>query len=81
MQCLREAAKKSSPLNGSGPGRAIKEKKLCNPFFQRSNVQTAINKLEGGGLGLNGPAIKRRTFFYGFPNKHSILDEQNKNFL
>ena len=21
----------------------------------------------GGGLGLNGPAVKRRTFFFGFP--------------
>ena len=31
-------------------------------FFQRSKISTAI-KLEGGGLGINGPAIKRKTFF------------------
>ena len=45
-------------------GRAIKEKRklFLEPFFQRSKVSTAI-KLEGGGLGLNGPGIKRRTFF------------------
>ena len=46
----REASKKSSSLNG----RAIK---------RGPKISTAI-KLEGGeGLGLNGPAIKRRTFF------------------
>ena len=54
--------KKSSSLNG----RAIKEKKLFfNLFSQRSKISTAI-KLKGGGvggLGLYGPAIKRRTFF------------------
>ena len=42
---LREAAKKSSSLNG----RAIKEKKLFfNLFSQRSKISTAI-KLKGGG--------------------------------
>ena len=39
-----------------------------NLCFQRSKISTAI-KLEGGGLGLNGSAIKRRTFFCGFPNQ------------
>ena len=59
---LREAAKKSSSLNG----RAIMEKKLFKkPFFQRSKI---FQKLGGGvgWLGLNGPAIKRRTFFCSF---------------
>ena len=28
-----------------------------------SNVSTVIKLEGGGGLGLNGPAIKRRTFF------------------
>ena len=32
-------------------------------FFQRSQISTAIKLEGGGGLGLNGPAIKRRTFF------------------
>ena len=54
---------KLSKVNGVN-GRASKEKELfLNIFFQRSKISTAI-KLEGrGGLGLNGPAIKRRTFF------------------
>ena len=58
---FREAAKKSSSLNG----RASEEKKkiFLEPFFQRSQISTAI-KLEGRrGVRPNGPAIKRRTFF------------------
>ena len=36
---------------------------FSEPFFRRSKLSTAI-KLEGeGGLGLNGQAIYRRTFF------------------
>ena len=56
---LREAAKKvfllmAGSLRG---GQGSLRKKLL--FFQSSI------KLEGeGGLGLNGPAIRRRTFFY-----------------
>ena len=60
---------------GGGKGRAIKEKitLFLTIFFRRSNIQTAI-KLEGGrGLCLNGPAIKRRTFFCGFPYPSLIL--------
>ena len=57
----------AGPSRGGGvKGRAIKDKKKAsffNLFFQRPKISTAI-KLEGGGeLGLNGPAIKRRTFF------------------
>ena len=58
LSCLREATK----------GRAIKEKKtFLEPFFQRSKISTAIKLKGGGGLGLNGPAIKRRTFFSRLP--------------
>ena len=39
-------------------GRAIKEKRTL-PFFQLSKISTAIKLEGGGGLGLNGPAIKR----------------------
>ena len=46
---------------GKGPGHLGKNNFLWDLFFQRSKISTAI-KLEGGGLGLNGPAIKRRTF-------------------
>ena len=49
---------------GGVKGLVIKEKKTFFgtffPMFQRSN---AIKLRGGGGLGLNGPAIKRRTFF------------------
>ena len=70
--------KKSSSLNGRViergggrvMGRAIKEKKISNLFFQRSKISTVI-KLEGGGegrgLGITGPAIKRRTLFLRLP--------------
>ena len=34
-----------------------------NLFFQRSKISTAIKLGGWRGLGLNGPAIKRRTFF------------------
>ena len=55
---LREAAKKGDN------GRAIKEKRklFLEPFFQRSKVSPAIKLERGGGLGLNSPGIKRRTF-------------------
>ena len=57
----------AGPLRGRGrvKGRTIKEKRTFfrTFFFQRSKISTAI-VLEGeGGLGLNGHAIKRRTFF------------------
>ena len=43
-------------------GRAIKKKiTFFRTFFP--NVPTAIKLEGGGGLGINGPAIKRRTFF------------------
>ena len=54
--------KKGSSLNG----RAIKEK---NNFFrniQHSKISTAMKLEWGGGLGLNGPAL-REDFFCGFP--------------
>ena len=71
--CLREAAKKSSYLNGQAikrgggvKGRAIKEKRtFFGTFF--SNVpkfQRPLSLRGGGGLGLNGPAIKRRIYFF-----------------
>ena len=67
---FRKAAKKVflliGPSRGGWEGRAIKEKKL-EPFFQRSNDPTDIKLEGGGGLGVNGPAIKKRTFFCGFP--------------
>ena len=31
------------------------------------NFQRPLSSRWGGGIGLNGPAIKRRTFFCGFP--------------
>ena len=46
---------------GKGPGQLGKNNFFVT-IFQRSKISTPI-KLEGGGLGLNGPAIKRRTFF------------------
>ena len=50
---VRETAKKSSSLNG----RAIKEKNnFFEPFFMNP-----LSSRGGGGLGLNGPAIERRT--------------------
>ena len=53
----------AGPLRGGVKGRAIKEKiTFFNLFFQSSKTSTAI-MLKGGGLGLNGPDIKRRTFF------------------
>ena len=72
MILVKETAKKSSSLNGraikSGGGvngRAIKEKRtFFGTFF--SNVpkcQRPLSSRGGGGLGLNGPAIKRRPFF------------------
>ena len=70
---LREAAKNivllmAGPLRGGGVlDRAIKEKKIWSLFFQRSIFSTAIKLEGGGGLGLNGPDIKRRIFFCGFP--------------
>ena len=46
---------------------------FLEPFFRRSKLSTAI-KLEGeGGLGLNGQAIYRRTFFCGFPQLTCFL--------
>ena len=62
----------AGPLRGGGgvKGRAIKE-----PFFQSYKVSTAIKLEGGGGLCLNGPAIKRRTFFCGFPNSHYVNDK------
>ena len=47
----------AGPLRGEGggvKGRAIKETKMFNLFFQRSNIPTAI-KLERGGGGGGGP--------------------------
>ena len=35
-----------------------------NLFFQRYNFPLAIKLEGGGGLGFNGPAIKRRTFIF-----------------
>ena len=69
MNLIGKAAKKSS-LNGWAmkrgvKGLAIKEKiTFFLTFF--SNVPTAIKLEVGGGLGLNGPAIKKITFL-GFP--------------
>ena len=53
----------AGPLRGGGvKGQAIKEKNW-NLFFQRSKFQRQLSSRMGGGLGINGPAIKRRTFF------------------
>ena len=53
---FREAAKKRGGI------KAIIPPPPNVPTFQRPS-----SSREGGGLGLNGPAIKRRTFFFGFP--------------
>ena len=67
----------AGPLRGGGgvKGRAIMEKIIFwHLFFQRSNLPGAM-KLEGGwGLGLNGQAIKRRTFFAASLKQSIILD-------
>ena len=60
----------AGPLRGVGvKGRAIKKKItfFLKPFFPalQNNGHWAIWR-GGGGLGLNGPAIKKRTFF-GLP--------------
>ena len=34
---------------------------------RKKNLLLMAGPLKGGGLGLNGPAIKRRTIFCGFP--------------
>ena len=43
------------------------KKTFFYPFFHRSKISTAIKLEGGGGSCLNGPAIKRKTFFCGFP--------------
>ena len=49
-------------LRGGGvKGRAIKKKLFLEPFVP--TFQRPLSSRGGGGLGLNGPAIKRRTFF------------------
>ena len=65
-----KSQKKSSLLNGRAikrewgvKGRAIKETFFYH-FFQRSKISTAIKLEGGGGLGLNGPAIKIIFFFF-----------------
>ena len=57
------ATKESRAGPGGGvKGRAIKEKiTFLEPFFP--TFQRPLSQRRGGGLGLNGPAIKRRTFF------------------
>ena len=55
----------AGPIRGGGvKGRAIKE--TNGTFF--ANVPTFQRPLSsrGGWLGLNGPAIKRRTFFAAY---------------
>ena len=58
----------AGPLSGGEgiKGRAIKEKELFFGTFI-SNVPMAIKLDGGGGLGLNGPAIREEIFFCGFP--------------
>ena len=54
-------------LRGGGgvKGRSIKEKRtfLGTFFFNVPTFQQPFSSRGGGGLGLNGPAINRRTFF------------------
>ena len=59
----------------AGPGLRVragpvgKKELFLEPFFfQRSKISTAIKLEGGGGLGLNGSAIKKR-FFCGFPKR------------
>ena len=60
-----EAAKKSYSLNG----RAIKKKKKnLEPSFP--TFQRPLSSV--GGVDLNGPAIKRRTFLCGYPNSLNL---------
>ena len=66
----------AEPLRGGRGSRAGSlRKKILEPFFRRSNILTAIKLEVGGGVGLNsrGRAIKRRTFFCGFPKGHVKL--------
>ena len=59
----------AGPLRGWGAGPLWKKNFFGNLFFECSNVPTAIKLEVGGGwLGLNGPAIKRKTCFCGFPS-------------
>ena len=60
---LLGSRKKKVLLLMAGPLRKL----FFYHFFQRSRISTAIKLEGGGGLGLNGPAIKRKTFFCGFP--------------
>ena len=49
-------------------GRAIKEKiTFFGTFISNAPKFQRPLSSRGGGLGLNDPAIKRRTFFCGFP--------------
>ena len=48
---------------GKGPGHWGKKELFLGLFFQPTDVSTAIKHEGGGGLGLNGPTIKGRTFF------------------
>ena len=52
---------------GGGEGLRAGPLRKKEPFFQRSKISKAMKLEGGGGLGLNGPAIKRITFFCGFP--------------
>ena len=73
--------KKNSSLNGRAikRGGGIKDKiTFFEPFFQRSNG----HKARGGGGGLNGPAIKRRTFYFGgFPAAKYVKRNDNSCLL
>ena len=64
----------AEPLRGGRgglKGRAIKEKRdFSNLFSNVPKFQRPLSWMGRWGLGLNGPAIKRRTFFSGFPNNH-----------
>ena len=49
------------PLWGSVKAMSLREKKILTLFFSDGEGMTAI-KLEGWGYGLNGTAIKKKTF-------------------
>ena len=59
-------------------GGAIKERLFLSFFFQRSKAPTAIKLKGGGGLGLNGPAIKRKTFYLRLYELEVIVNNRNK---
>ena len=83
---LREAEKTSLKClaikmgGGSrGPGHQGKNNFFWNLFYNVPKSQRPLSSRGGGGLGLNGPAVKRRTFFLRLPLLYSPFSVLNRN--